>query len=242
MRGYEAAYCHTEPCRDEEIRLALRWLAERVPQGGPRILVVASGLDVAGRSAVIQRTAGSLQIESERTFAKKRYSWRGTAALALWPTAKMLALLDETPDLAALAAVPWQLKGLDAWRASRRPIDLLGVAEQAAVPSIADPVVRVALEHLTLSVNLGTGLTHPSDKDHAIETFRALRKAGHLWNPDKLHAWALATGWTNDGADDLRKYAAGILDGRRFQTKGQYGLRSDVVEHWRREAADSGDG
>jgi hypothetical protein len=101
--------------------------------------------------------------------------------------------------------------------------------------------VRVALEHLTAAVNLSSGLGHPSDKARAIDTFRALRKAGHSWNPDVVRAWALAHNWRNAGADDLRKYADGILSGRSFRTKGPM-LEPHVVRLWAAEAAAEEDG
>lgn len=57
-------------------------------------------------------------------------------------------------------------------------------------------------------VDRSTGLSHPSDKAHAVDTFRALRKGRYTWDPDVIHAWALANGWGNRGPEDLTKYEA----------------------------------
>lgn len=234
--AYPAAYTHLEPSRDPEILVALKWLAERQKEVGGEILVLAPGLKNLGYSAVINEFRGSLRCASEATFKKHSYEWSGGPALALWPTAKLLDLLDDHHGTNAVAAVPWLLKDLETWSRARRPVDLLGVSEQRLEPEIPDPVVRIAMEHLTGSVNLSTGLVHPSDKAHAVETFKILLKGGHRWSPDGLQAWALAHGWDSRGAADLRKYAKGIQDGRRFVTAG-YGLKSSVLDHWRKEAA-----
>jgi hypothetical protein len=239
VRNYPAAYVHKEPCRDEEILLALRWLVEQQQTVGGEILVLSPGLDNLDNSAVIARFRASLRCESERTFKKSRYSWDGGPALALWPTASMLALLDDHEGVKALAAVPWLLKDTDAWRRARRPIDLLGQAEQEPEPEISDPVVRIAVQHLTDGVNLSTGLSHPSDKARAVETFKILRKGGHRWTPSEVRAWALVHGWDNRGADDLERYAAGVLEGKPFRTRG-FGLRKEALQMWRDEAGGVG--
>lgn len=236
-RRYDAAYCHKEPCGDEEIVVALKWLDERRTPGAGRILVLSPGRANVEHSPVLHHLSTALHFETERTFPKQQYRWRGGIALALWPTAKMLALLDDAPQLAALAAVPWQLKDLDVWRAATCPLDLLGRVERLYEPTIADPVVRVAIEHLTAGVNLGTGLTHPSDRARAIETFRLLRKAGHSWSPDEIHAWALANGWRNGGATELRDYAEGVLEGKRYRVGDAFGLKASAVATWRSEAS-----
>jgi hypothetical protein len=172
---------------------------------------------------------------SEATFKKRGYEWPEGVALALWPSPSMMGLLDDHLGTRAVAAVPWLLRDIEPWIRARRPIDLLGQEEQRPEPSISDPVVRIAIEHLTQSVNLGTGLSHPSDKAHAVETFRILRKGGHRWDSDEVHAWALAHGWETRGAADLRKYAAGVLEGRGFRTRG-YGINRSTLDAWRREA------
>lgn len=229
--SYAAAYTHLEPSRDREILRALRWLAEQQQTVAGEILVLAPGMSNLENSEVITQYRRSLRCMSEATFKKKGYEWRGGPAMALWPTARGIAMLDDCDRTKALAVVPWLLRDVEPWRRARRPIDLLGAAPTAQSPSINDPIVRAAIRSLTMSVNLSTGLSHPSDKAHAVETFKVLKKAGHDWDPDDVHAWALANGWHNRGADDLRKYADGIRKGSSFRTT-RYGLNNDVLKHW----------
>jgi hypothetical protein len=59
------------------------------------------------------------------------------------------------------------------------------------------------------------------------------------WDPDEIHAWALANGWLNNGADDLLKYAAGVNTGKSFQTRSGYGLNPSVFEHWQQRASEN---
>jgi hypothetical protein len=233
-RTYRSAYLHKEPCRDDEIKLGLRWLTE---QGvGGELLVLVPGKRNIEYSSVLRALQGRARIETEATFKRNHYGWRGGPAMAVWPSPKQLALIDDHAELKALVAVPWNLADLGDWIRARRPVDLLGVAPTAPEPTISDAVVRVALEHLTSAVNLGTGLHHPSDKAHAVRTFELLRENGHHWTGDEVHAWALAHGWENDGASDLRRYAEGIREGKTFRTE-RYGLGPETIARWREEAA-----
>jgi len=233
---YPAAYTHLEPSRDAEILLALQWLAKQQEAIGGEILVLAPGLSNLDNSEVIARYRRSLRCMSEVTFKKRSHEWNGGPALALWPTASMMALIDENHRTRAVAAVPWLLDDIGPWVRARRPIDLLGIAGRLSEAGISDPVVRIAMEHLSIGVNLSTGLTHPSDKARAVETFRVLRRGGHRWVPEEIQAWALGHGWRNRGAEDLRKYAAGVLEGKTFRTAG-FGLNPSVLEAWRQQAA-----
>jgi hypothetical protein len=231
---YDAAYTHKEPSHDDEVLVALRWLFARRASTTSEVLVYAPGKQNLEYSEVVRKDQASLYCVSERTFARD-YSWRGGCALALWPTEKGLARLDGDDQVSALAVVPWRLADITPWIRARRPTDLLGLADQAPEPTISNGILLEAMKSLTSMVNLSSGLLHPSDKAHAVDTFRILKKHRIDWDPDGLHAWALANGWTNSGADDLRKYAAGIKAGKSFQTLKGYGLSPTAFDYWKDE-------
>jgi len=85
---------------------------------------------------------------------------------------------------------PWE-GGASLWLKARQPTEI-GGSDSVLPPAVdLDPIARVALEQLTRHVNLGTGLTHPSDRGYAIETVQALHPGRRKLSPDDAHAWAM---------------------------------------------------
>jgi hypothetical protein len=232
---YPAAYTNRFPSRDGEIEILLRWLKHHAATGS-EILVLGPKANSIDDSDLLRRNKRALRYLSDSQFAKRGHEWRGGPALALWPTTSMIARLDDSAKTTALAVAPWIESDIEP--GARRPADLLGSASADTRPLIGDSVVVVALHHLTAMVNLSSGLGHPSDKTAAVDTFRALQRGGHAWDPDDVHAWALANGWRNSGATDLQRIAEGVAAGRRFRT-GTPMLRADILAVWRDEAKTS---
>jgi hypothetical protein len=121
------------------------------------------------------------------------------------------------------------------WAAGVGAVDLLG-EQAAATPTVGDLVVLGALRSLTISVNLSTGLAHPSDWDHALYIFRALRAGGHRIDGDEIERWALANGWSYRHAADVGQLARDIAAGKTKRTKSRGAPRlptSATIDHWR---------
>ncbi len=89
------------------------------------------------------------------------------AVLALWTDDKILAATEDRWKPASICAIPWNGADIDEWVAAFGPIEIrTGTA--ADTVTVPNPVVVEALRSLTSSVNLGTGLGHPSDHDAAV--------------------------------------------------------------------------
>ena len=67
--------------------------------------------------------------------------------------------------------------------------------------------VENALQRLTDTINLGTGLNHPSDKKHAERTFDKLRADGHAFDPVEVRRWAQRHNWSSGAAAELEAVA-----------------------------------
>lgn len=212
---YAAAYTHRSPSRDDELRLLIRWIAQRPGDGllfvGPQVRSlqnssVASALVKAGQASY--------------TTWKNKDWWRQARVIALWPDAKTLQNLDDVATIEALGVLTWNLEDVTPWAAGVGAEDLLGEAT-IVLPAIGDPVVLGALRVLTNAVNLSTGLSHPSDWDHAVHSFRALRKKGHRLDGAEIEAWALANGWSYADASDVGQLAQEIAEGKAKRTKSR---------------------
>jgi len=69
-----------------------------------------------------------------------------------------------------------------------------------------------------ISMNdLNPGISHPLDRDRAIETFRELNIKGILPHPFAIEEWALSNGWSKKEARNLRSIAQVILEGKHLR-------------------------
>jgi len=172
-----------------------------------------------------------LTCETKRTF--KTYMSTKVVLCAL-PDKDMLKTLDSVRNLKVAVVVPWHMEEVSEWIRAWNPV-ILGKDHSEAERLIENPVVEEAMEMLTRYINISTGLTHPSDKDRAIELLKILRDNGELYDPASLRAWALRHGWTPEGAEDLEEYAQAVLD-RKSVHGDKYAWRSDIIETLRQRA------
>ncbi len=159
--------------------------------------------------------------------------------LGLWPGGAQLDSLDEldAPGLCVVGGGP----EIDGWRLAWNPSDAR--TGMAVEPSevVSNQVVVAALKDLTDSVNLTTGITHPSDKKAAVEALKILRKAGESFEPIGIKAWAIRNGWPPRHARSLAKLAGKIAEGRTVQdSRGGAHWKKDILERWRAEARKPG--
>lgn len=145
---------------------------------------------------------GDLYLVTKRIDAGNRGSG---PALALYPDKDLLDKIDEMRKITDVLVVPWNREEIQFW------IDQWGATELGSTlngtqPSIADPVVKEALESLHMMVNVSSGLTHPSDRSKAIKMFRVLHQNGHQFDPNTIRAWLVGEkGWQPSNVMKYRK-------------------------------------
>ena len=99
------------------------------------------------------------------------------------------------------------------------------VAWAAAGLSQAAPILQVDVEHRS-TTDLAPGFERIT-----------LNDGGYHLSPDPIYTWAISNEWSARGAERLRELAAKFEAGKRPPLKGGYPLRSDILDVWRREAA-----
>jgi hypothetical protein len=233
---YEAVYLAKFPCFEEDLAPAMTWAAQRADQLKCGITVVAPSKRHFSDTGVLARLPASIGRETPRTLGQVGNRTQ-PVVVSCWPNAKDLDNLDGLPSLKALVVVPWNEEEIGTWHNARRAVDLLGRRPPAPRPTISDPVVEVALTDLTKRVNLSTGLGHPDDRSAAIQALQILKRNRHQFQPDEVHAWAMANGWSADHARQLGEYAAGVLAGKAYRTGRQQWI-SRIIITWRSEATE----
>ena len=178
-------------------------------KGGWEHTTVAEFLGQAATKALLkgQRvllTDGvSMTLESGQTF--RPFVGQGLLVGAHVSIADMNKL-DDSYGAQAIMYLPWTDDDGKEWQATWNP-QIVG-AETQNIPSGNLPdAVEKALSRLTQTINLGTGLGHPSDKKHAERTIDKLRADGHSFDPAEIRRWAQRHGWSSSAAADLEGVA-----------------------------------
>lgn len=155
---------------------------------------------------------------------------------AVYPNQDLLDKIDTMPGVTDVLVLPWQHSMIKPWMDAWSPTQLGQAASPVSPVSLSDPVVEVALEELTNSVNLSTGITHPSDDSRAKETFRVLVKGGHRFDVDDVRAWLVGRGWQPRDADAVREVASGAVQGKHFRNI-KYPMDDRDLKRWRDKAS-----
>lgn len=184
------------------------------------------------------RLSGNVMLahDSQRSLSShKKYG----VVVAVYPTMQMLNEVDSIHGIAAIVIVPLTMAEVGEWVATWGPV-IDGKANVAAVRSISSSFVEVALEHLTGSINLGTGLGHPLDKAKAVVLFRQLKKLKEIYDPKEIRAWAVRHHWAPEAADELKRIGEAILAGKAVRSEPGYAWSKEYIEQLRAEAKERG--
>lgn len=232
---------------DDAVAEGFAWLLRSVTQNASRRgAVFVSGLrQVEGLGRAIGTDAADalrkdrqLRVDGvtiELLIGKKLpFSFEEGPILAVWVGDEQLDKLDglRAPEI---CAIPWAQGDIDGWKADRNPVDVRTGQTAGLEETIENPVVARAMEYLTNSVNLSTGLGHPSDKESAIGMFRILVAEGEPFEPDQIRGWAVRHGWQPRHARDLAELAEKFKAGRQVRGGKRKMWRDDVIEIWRQD-------
>lgn len=238
-------FIHAHGQDDDAVRRGLAWLVQEAKEAGGGTLHVPGldnlrslghiirNIDAIAKNKVFTLNGVRIDIATLRTG-----EIRG-AVLALWTDDKALEGIEDRWMPPAICAIPWNGRDIDKWVAAFGPTEIR-TGDKPAPTTVSNAVVAEALRSLTSSVNLGTGLGHPSDHDAAVWTFRALKDAGETFSPEEVRAWAAAHNWRLKDAAELAAIAQKVIEGKRIKTHSRP-WKSDIIDYWRERAAGSGD-
>ena len=158
------------------------------------------------RKAVKFRDGVSLRIESVTTLRKRS---EPEVVLAFYIDTKDLKVVDSLCSTKAIIYVPWSAADGVVWQRTWNA-EVPGQKTEDVPPKL-DPAVKKALKTLTYSVNLSTGLGHPSDLRDAKRMFSDPGMKGLAFDPAEIRVWAVRNGWQPQHADKLENLAQSYL-------------------------------
>ena len=249
MSKRESLFIYSEGPSSNSVKKAFEWLVKYPSEKGFLAVMGYGNLrgaisDVLGDKAVktlIKK--GSLVLSGKEilliTKRKPTYSGDNLPLVVFFPTSKFLDEMDSIPNVSAMLVVPWIMKEVEPWIRTWNATEL-GAKKKKVVPTLVkNKVVEQALKSLTACVNVSTGITHPRDKDRAVQTFIILRDGGEMFTPDEIKAWLIAKGgWKATDAQEVAEVAQKVLDRRRLR-RGRPTWRKGILKIWRKEAAKS---
>jgi hypothetical protein len=204
------------------------WLATEAARLGTSGAIVVPGLDSIGNLARSIGPEVVPSVEKNRYFtvdgtridvfsARTKPRRFDGPVLVPWSNDAMVNAAEEM-NPPAICAIPWGETDLRDWKRAWNPIDARTgepVGEGSAV--VPGALVEQALISLTRSVNMATGIRHPSDAAHAKRLFKALYLCGEPLDGVEIRTWAIRNNWQPPHAADLAELAAKLAEGRRVK-------------------------
>lgn len=134
--------------------------------------------------------------------------------------------IDDFHSIKAIIAIPWLPERLQKWIQTWNPTELRG--KMSAVAAFPEPscIVKKAMEELTDSINMSTGITHPSDERLAKTTILALHKYEPELKADIVGAYLVKElRWNTNYAQEIEKLINTLNSGKYFQGGDRTGLQ-----------------
>lgn len=248
-------YIDTEGPGATELRPAFSWFLRQIANSADRRGLLAvpgkgnltgTGIEtVLGTTTVKNLSKNNrvrvqgLTIELMTERINPRF-WSGPV-LAVYAGDRLLDMVDSLETPSKILFVPWLRKEGQAW-ARMWSARELGSTDEPPARQFSNPTVRAALESLTDSVNLSTGLAHSSDRDAAIQMFRLLHDAGEQFDPEETRSWLISElDWEPRHANEVRNVANGVLTGKKFRVSSRDVWASNIMEQWREKGSRGND-
>lgn len=242
----ESYFIRTEGPDPNGVKEALGWLFRSSKPSGFLAVHGYGNLDgvvreVIGEGAVkslikfgrIKVSNVEIQLVTEH---KMTYDGQNSPMVALYPSSKLLDVLDSIRNISAMLVVPWNFSEVEPWIRAWNATELGAQRTERAEPLLRSTIVEQALSSLTHIVNLATGISHPRDREAAIQMFEILRNAGEQFSPEDIKAWLVGEGgWNATDAEDVAVVARKVLEGRSLRS-GQRVWAENILEIWQKQA------
>jgi len=175
----------------------------------------------------------SFKFETKRTYDD--YSSPSEIVITCGLDSEEVLKIDDFYSVKAIIAIPWLKDSLKKWVQTWSPTELRG--NQNAVTAYPNPscIVIKAMTNLTNSINMSTGIHHPSDEEQAKTFILALHKYEPSLDADIVGSYLVRElGWETEFAKDIKKLINTLNNGKHFQGGRKTGLQY-YYKQWKEE-------
>lgn len=142
--------------------------------------------------------------------------------------------IDDFSSVKAIIAIPWVKNELEKWIQTWSPTELRN-GQQIVKHSEPSCIVKKAMEHLTGSINMSTGISNSSDEKQAKTFILALHKYEAELDPDVIGGYLVRElNWRREHAQDIEHLIDILNKGRYFQGGERVGLQK-LYKQWKKE-------
>ncbi|AWI26872.1 hypothetical protein [Flavobacterium pallidum] len=170
------------------------------------------------------------KIETVKTFSDQ---WQKSIILISFGLrSEEISKYEEFESVKAIIAHQWIEPDVQNWAKTWGAINIETNSPSEKMP-FPDKVVQEALNDLSDSINMVTGITHPSDNEQCKTYLRALHKYGYELNATKIFSYLTAArGWESDNANDVIKLINKLNSGGYFMGGEKTGLQN-YIKDWK---------
>ena len=170
------------------------------------------------------------KIETVRTFSD---SWQKKVILICFGLrSEELSKYDDFESPKAIIAHQWKSPDIQNWAKSWGAINLDSEEKIERLP-FPNKVVQEALNDLSSSINMSTGITHPMDEELCKTYLRALNKYDYNLDADEIFAYLTTElNWNSDNTNDVIKLINKLNSGGYFKGGSKTGLQS-YIKDWK---------
>jgi len=152
--------------------------------------------------------------------------------LAYGLTSSDLFKFENNQGVKAIIAHQWSKNEVEEWAKSIEAIEINSNLK-ATKTNLPDLVVQNAFIDLTDSINMSTGLGHPSDEELCKSFLRALKKYNHYLNEIEIRSFLISDlGWDSEYAEEVLKFVRKINQGKSFKGGAKTGLKK-YIDKWK---------
>lgn len=172
------------------------------------------------------------KIETLRTLSDYSLNDRVIAAFGL--TSEELLKIEDYDNVKGILGHSWLKDGLLKWAQTWDNVQELTTNSKISAFPLPPIEVQKAFDDLTFSINMSTGISHPSDEELCKTYLRALKKYSINLNEEEILAYLMRIkGWSYNKSKDVISIISKINLGKSFNGGSKTGLQNHI-KRWRK--------
>lgn len=174
------------------------------------------------------------RFETLKTYKQKYSSSPSEIVITCGLDEKDISPIDDSYSVNSIIVVPWLRQRIEKWVKTWKPTELRG---KPLTPTYPEPscIVKKAMEDLTGSINITTGITHSMDNDRAKTYILALHKYEPSLDANIVGAYLVSElGWDVQYASEIENLINTLNTGKYFQGGERTGLHN-YYKRWKEE-------
>gem|GEM_PF-650004 len=174
------------------------------------------------------------KLETKLTYKSAMYGNASDIVICCGMDADDILKIDDYHSVKYIIAIPWLRRLTDKWIKTWNAFEISG-KEHGDDEKLSEPseIVKIAMQELTDTINMSTGISHPMDNDRAKTYIRTLHKYEPELNSDIVTSYLIRElNWDTQHAKDIGKLIETLNIGKYFQGGEKTGLQN-YYKRWK---------